>query len=364
MKIKVGKEKIRDAVKIAASAADRRGAIPILSNILFEAEDNTLRLTATNLEIGASTLIDCEVEEPGRATVNASKAAKLFSSLTGQEITLEGEENRVVVKSANAKFSLASLPPEEFPEIELPEEFSVSLPTEEFDRAIKKVAYAAGRDEAKYILTGVLVRSFEDRVHVVATDGHRLALYEIFSPSKSLDAIIPRKSLSELKRLLREGESVEVVEKFNKLYFRVGDTVMWSSLIEGEYPDYTKVIPENNSKVLTLDREEFLAALKEVSVIFEKEEVRAVLMEVSDGNLFLTAKSIGGETSEEAEVQLPVDYSGEPIRIGFNIVHLIESVSSFSGETIALKVEEPTLPALIVSEQEPQLKNVIMPMKV
>ena len=364
MKLRIGKEKIRDAVKIAAAAADKRGAIPILSNVLLEAEEGTLRLTATNLEIGISTVVDCSVEEPGRATVNAVKAAKLFSSLTGQEITLEKEDGRVIVKSANARFSLASLPPEEFPEVEVPQSLSVSLPSEEVDRAVKKVAYAASRDETKYILTGVLLRSFGDRLHAVATDGHRLALYEVFVESEEWSAIIPKKSLSELKRLLREGDSVELTQKDNKIYFRSADTVMWSSLIEGDYPDYTAVIPEGNSKIFTADREEFLSALKEVSVIFDREEVRAVIFELSENSLRLTAKSVEGESSEEAEVVIPVDYSGEPFRIGFNIVHMIESISSFDGETVSLHMEEPVSPVLITSAEEPQLKNVIMPMKV
>jgi len=364
MKIRIGKNKIRDAMKIAASAADRRGAIPILSNVLMEAEEGVLKLTATNLEIGVSTVVDCQVEESGKVTVNAVKAAKLFSSLTVDEITLEREDGRLTVKSANSRFSLATLPPEEFPEIEVPESFSVKLPSEEVDKALRKVSYAASRDEARYILTGVLLRSFGDRLHAVATDGHRLALYEVFVKSDTWSAIIPKKSLSELKKLLRESEEVEVTERHNKLYFRSGDTVMWTSLIEGDYPDYTSVIPESNSKELSVGKEDFLSALKEVSVIFDKESVGAVIFELSEGNLRLTAKSVEGEASEEAEVVIPVDYSGEPFRIGFNILHMIESVSSFDGETVVVRMEEPISPVLISSPEEPQLKNVIMPMKV
>ena len=361
MKLRIGKAKIRDAVKTAAAAADRKGAIPILSNVLLEAQDGVLRLNATNLEIGISTFVDCQIEEEGRTTVNAVKASKLFSSITGEEVELETDEGRLLVKSVNSRFSLATLPVEEFPEIELPEEFSIKLPSEEVDKALKKVSYAAGRDEARFILTGVLLRSFGDRLHAVATDGHRLALYEIFVESEPWSAIIPKKSLSELKKLLREGDTVEIAQKFSKIYFRVADTVMWSSLIEGEYPNYEKVIPEGNSKEVVADRQELLSALKEVSVIFDKEEVLAVIFELSDGSLKLSASKVEGE---EAEVVIPVDYSGEAFKIGFNIVHMIESVGSFEGDSISLKMEEPTLPVLITSEEEPQLKNVIMPMKV
>ncbi len=364
MKIRVSKLKARDAVKLASSAADRRGTIPILSNILFEAEDNTLRLTATNLEIGVSTVIDCEVEEGGKVTVNANKAAKLFSSLTGDEIVLETSDSKLNVKAANSRFSLATLPPNEFPEIELPSSYPITLPSDEIDRAIKKVSYAASKDEARYVLTGVLLRSLGDRLHAVATDGHRLALYEVLVPSEGFSAIIPKKSISELKKVLREGEEVSVAEQGNKLYFSSGDTVMWTSLIEGEYPDYTAVIPEDNPLTMSADREELLSALKEVSIIFDKEEVMAVQFNLEDGRLTLQARNVEGEAPEEAEVTIPVDYSGEPFSVNFNIIHMIESISSFDGETITMKFGEELTPVLIASEDEPQLKNVVMPMKV
>ncbi|RUM43093.1 MAG: DNA polymerase III subunit beta, partial [Desulfurobacterium sp.] len=192
MRIRISKNRIGEVVKKVVSAADKKGSIPILSNILLEAEDNILRLTATNLEIGVSTLIDCEVVEPGRTTINAQKAAKLFSSLTGEELEVETDDNRLIVKSANSRFSLAILPPDEFPEVEFPENFGVKLPSSEIDKAIKKVSYAVSKDEARYILTGVYFCSLGDRIHAVATDGHRLALYEMKAEAEEFSAIIPR----------------------------------------------------------------------------------------------------------------------------------------------------------------------------
>ncbi|TCK02913.1 DNA polymerase III subunit beta [Phorcysia thermohydrogeniphila] len=365
MEVRISKNKIKEAVKKVASAADKKGNIPILSNILIEAEDNVLRLTATNLEVGISTLVDCEVIEPGKTTVNAAKAAKLFSSLTGEEFVLETDDSKLVIKSVNSRFSLATLPPEEFPEVEIPETYSVRLLSAEVDRAIKKVSYAVSRDEARYILTGVLLRSFGDKVHAVATDGHRLALYEMKAEAEEFSAIVPKKSLAELKKLLKESEEVELLLKENRLYFRVGDTVMWTSVIEGEYPDYLAVIPENNPLQCITGKEELVGALKEVSVIYDKEEVRAVIINITPGNMKLTARKVDVESaSEEAEVNIPVEYTGEEFEIGFNINHLLESVSSFDGDTVKILMDQPISPVLIVSEEEPELKNVIMPMKV
>jgi DNA polymerase-3 subunit beta len=365
MEVKISKSKIREAVKKVASAADKKGNIPILSNILVEAEDNLLRLTATNLEVGISTLVDCEVVEPGKTTVNAAKVTKLFSSLTGEEFVLVTDDSKLVVKSVNSRFSLATLPSEEFPEVEIPETYSVKLPSAEVERAIKKVSYAVSKDEARYILTGVLLRSFGDKLHAVATDGHRLALYEMKAEAEEFSAIVPKKSLAELRKLLKESSEVELLLKANRLYFRVGDTVMWTSVIEGEYPDYLAVIPEDNPLRCIAGKEELVGALKEVSVIYDKEEVRAVIINITPGNMKLTARKVDVDSaSEEAEVNIPVEYTGEEFEIGFNINHLLESVSSFDGDTVQILMDQPVSPVLIVSEEEPELKNVIMPMKV
>ncbi|MEO2083543.1 MAG: DNA polymerase III subunit beta, partial [Desulfurobacteriaceae bacterium] len=155
MKIEVRKPDVRDVVKLVASAADKRGNIPVLSNLLLEANDNVLRLTATNLEIGISALVNCQVIEEGKASANATKLAKLLSTITGEDVEISLEGDTLYVRSSNAKFSLATLPADEFPEIDLPEAYNVKLPSEEVDKAVRKVAYAVSRDEARYILTGV-----------------------------------------------------------------------------------------------------------------------------------------------------------------------------------------------------------------
>ncbi len=364
MKIRINRNTVKEAVKNVATAADKRGNIPILSNVLLEAEDNSLRLTATNLEVGISTITSCETVESGKTTVNALKLSKLVSSLTGEEVELETDDSKLVIRSVNSRFSLATLPPEEFPEIELPEKYNVKLLTSELDKAIKKVSYAVSRDEARYILTGVFLKSFGDKIHAVATDGHRLALYEIKAEAEEFSAIVPRRSLAELRKLLRESEETEILLSDNKLYFRIGDTVMWTSVIEGEYPDYLAVIPEDNPLKCVVDKEEIVNALKEVSVIYDKEEVRAVILSFTPGNLKLTAKKVDVESGEEAEVNIPVEYNGEEFEITFNINYLLEAVSSYDAETVKILMDQPISPVLVTSDEEPELKNVIMPMKI
>ncbi|MEO2069255.1 MAG: DNA polymerase III subunit beta [Desulfurobacteriaceae bacterium] len=356
---------IKEAAKKIFSAADKKGTIPILSNFLLEAEGNSLKLTATNLEIGASVIVeDCEVVEAGKTTVNAQKFTKLISNLSDMEMEISLNENKLLVKTAKSKFSLATLEAEEFPEITVPENFDIAIPTDEFEKAIKKTAYAASKDEARYILTGVFLKSFGDKLHAVATDGHRLALYEIKVNAPEFQALIPRKAISEVRKILKDGDEVLLALLENKIYFKVGNTLMWSSLIEGEYPDYLAVIPGSNPLCVEVDKEELLSALKEISAIYDKEEVRAVIVNLTSGNMKLTAKKLDGEVDEEAEVILPADYSQDEFEIGFNINHLLESVSSFDESLIKIYMDSPTSPVLVVGDEEPQLKNVIMPMKV
>lgn len=364
MKIRINRNNVKEAVKNVATAADRRGNIPILSNVLLEAEDNLLKLTATNLEIGISTVVPCETLEGGKTTVNALKFSKLISSITGEEIELETVDGTVSVKSVNSRFSLSTLPSEEFPEIELPEDFNVKILSSELDKAIKKVSYAVSRDEARYILTGVFLKSFGDKLHAVATDGHRLALYEVKTEAEEFSAIIPRRSLSELKKLIRESEEISMAFYGNKIYFKVGDTLMWTSVIEGDYPDYAAVIPEDNPLKCVFAKEEMVNALKEVSVIYDKEEIRAVILNFTPGNLKLTAKKMDVDSGEEAEVNIPVEYNGEEFEITFNINYLLEAISSYDADTVKMFMDQQITPVLITSDEEPELKNVIMPMKV
>jgi DNA polymerase-3 subunit beta len=365
MKVRVKRLDIKEAVRKVAGCADKKGNIPILSNILIEAEDNTMRLTATNLEMGASTVIPSTVDEPGKTTVNAVKFSKFVASFSGEEFEMRTEDSKLTITSTNLEFSLATLPPEEFPEIELPEEYSLRLLSSHLEKGIKKVSYAVSKDEARYILTGVYLNARGDKFHVVATDGHRLALYELPSTSEEFSAIVPRKFLTEFRKVLKESADVELLLKDNKFFARAGDTVVWTSVIEGEYPDYLAVIPESNPLKCVVERDEFLSALKEIAVIYEKEEVKAVILNLTPGKLELNAR--GGEiegTAEEGTVSIPAEYSGEEFQIGFNINHLIESISSFDGDTIKILMDKPITPVLIASDEEPELKNVIMPMKV
>ncbi len=361
MRIRIDKIKLRESVKKVASAADKKGHIPILSNILMEAQDSDLKLTSTDLEIGITTSTKCTIEEPGRATVNAFKLLKISSSLSGSEVELNLEGEVLKVRSSNSSFTLSTLPVEEFPEVKFEGQNPISIPSAQFDRALRKVLYAVGKDETRYILTGVYLTSLGNRIHVVATDGHRLSLFEIQASVPEFGIIVPRRVFSEIKKLLPSSSEVSISSSENQVFFKFEDTFLSSSVIEGEYPNYLAVIPESNPLKCAVDRDEFLTSLREVSVIFDKEDVRPVVLKLSPKSMVLHTKA---ETGEEAVVEIPADYSGESFEIGFNVVHLSEAVASFEKGDIELFLDTPTTQVLLVSPQDPNLKCVIMPMRI
>ena len=365
MKFKINKEIIKEGVKKVAPAADKKGAIPILSNILLNISDNTLTLAATDLDLGIATVVSCEAVEEGSITVNAQKLQKLVSSLSVEEIECEVEGNMFVIRTMKSKFSLATLPPDEFPQIKLKGENEISVLADELDKAIKKVAYAASKDEVRYNLMGVYINSLGNRIDTVATDGHRLALYTIETGVPEFNVIVPRRTLSELKRLMRGSQEVKISTEGNQIFFEFDDTYLFSSVIEGEYPDYMAVIPEDNPLKASVSRDEILTALKEVSVIYDKEDAQPVVMKFNPDNVKLIAKKFDSiDAGEEAEVEVPCEYTGEDFEIAFNIRHMIEAISSFDGDTIDIMMDGPMTQVLITSTEEPQLKCVIMPMKI
>ncbi|WP_456437409.1 DNA polymerase III subunit beta [Desulfurobacterium sp.] len=365
MKIKINKEVLKEAVKKVAPAADRKGNIPILSNILLAASDNTLSLYATDLDIGIATIVNCEVIEEGNTTVNAQKLMKLVSSLSVEEVECEVEGNMFTVRTMGSRFSLATLPPDEFPQIKIKGENEVSLPSEEIDKAIRKVAYAASRDEVRYNLMGVYLNSNGERIDAVATDGHRLALYVMDASVAEFGVIILKRTLGELKRLLKGSGEVKISTEGNQIFFEIDDTYLFSSVIEGEYPDYMAVIPEDNPLKAVVNKDEFLTALKEVSVIYERDDTQPVIMIFNPDRVKLVARRFDSiDASEEAEVEVPCEYNGEEFEIAFNVKHMVEAVGSFDSDTITISMDGPMTQVLLESSEEPQIKCVIMPMKI
>ena len=365
MKIRISKNKIRNEIRKVVPAVDKKGNVPILQNILIDANNDVLNLLATDTELGISTKTDADIVEKGETTVNAQKFFKLLSSIVDDEIEVETQKNILTVKATNSHFQLATLPADEFPSVTLPSfENGFSIPSLELDKAIRKVSYATSRDEVRYILTGIFIKSTGNRLDVVATDAHRMAIYEVLISVPKFSAILPKRSMVELKKLLRDSNNVNVYIDKNILYFGLDNTVLWTTEIDGEYPDYSGVIPTSNPLVCTIGREDFLNALKEVSVIYDS-DVKPVIFKLTPSTLTLSARKSNLEgVNENAEVKVPIEYSGENFEIGFNASHLIESAMSFDAESLEIFMDKPTSPVLITSEKEKNLKDILMPMKV
>jgi DNA polymerase-3 subunit beta len=237
MKAKVNSREMKEKLTLVSFAVDSKGAIPILSGMLLDAEDGEIRVVGTDLEKGVITTVECEVEKVGKAVVNGKKITNLFSRLTTGTAELEEKGEKFYVKTATSKFGLAVMNADEYPEISLPEEYLTSIPAFQFDAGIKKISYAIGKDEARYILTGLYIKSFGNEIHFVGTDGHRLALYKLPIQAEEFEVIIPRKNLSLIRRILpkvnsEEGEVVDIALSDNKFFVRNEKDVIWSSVVE------------------------------------------------------------------------------------------------------------------------------------
>ena len=353
------------------SVVERRNTIPILSNVLIEAQDGgTMRLMATDLDLQIDETIPAAVDQPGAITVSAHTLFDIVRKLPeGAQVELSAAEGRITVNAGRAKFTLATLPRDDFPMIaegELPTQFE--MPAEALKQIIDKTRFAISTEETRYYLNGIYLHTANgaqgETLRAVATDGHRLAQFEIPLPSGAAGmpgVIIPRKTVGEVQRLLDSGEQEISIElSTSKIRFTIGDVVLTSKLIDGTFPDYGPVIPLNNSKILQVDKHEFENAVDRVSTV-SSERGRAVKLSLNGGKMTL---SVNNPDSGSATEELEVEYEADALDIGFNSRYLLDIAAQIESETAVLKLADPGSPTLIQDKDGGHALYVLMPMRV
>jgi len=363
MKVRVDREELEEALKKAKESTEKKAALPILANFLLEAGEDLLTVKATDLENYLSVSLKAEVSEEGKACVPSQKLYDIVRNLTSAYVDLKVEGERLVITGGRSTYKLPLVPPEDFPEFPDIPEGEEALSGALLLKGIDKVEYAVAKEEANIALQGMLLRGHEDRVHFVGSDGHRLALYE---PQGSLseEYLLPRKSLRVLKRLITGIEEVRIAkgEDGAFAYFTTPEWKLAVRLLEGEYPDYLSVIPEEFTVQVLVERDELLRALKRLKSLSEG-GVFPVKLTLADNALLL---EFADPETGEAREELEVEYAGEPFEIGFNGKYLIEALSAFDDERVWLKFTTPDTASLITAEdyeKEPYL-CIIMPMRV
>ncbi|MBL8647428.1 DNA polymerase III subunit beta [Sphingosinicella sp.] len=348
------------------SVVERRNTIPILSNVLIEAENNGLKLMATDLDLQVVDSIAAQVETSGATTVSAHTLFDIVRKLPeGSQVEIAVSGDKMSIAAGRARFNLATLPRDDFPmiaESDLPTKFQ--LPAETLKQIIDKTRFAISTEETRYYLNGIFMHVVEGKLYAVATDGHRLARVALDAPAGSdgmPDIIVPRKCVAEVRKLLDEvtGE-IEVSLSSTKIRFRAGTAVLTSKLIDGTFPDYSRVIPTKNDRLLKVDTKSLAEGVDRVAAI-ATEKTRAVKMSIDRDRIVLSVTS--PETGTAAE-EVPADYASESLDVGFNARYLLDILSEIETDEIEIHLADAAAPTLIREGQSSPALYVLMPMRV
>ncbi|WP_435417379.1 DNA polymerase III subunit beta [Parerythrobacter aurantius] len=357
------------------SVVERRNTIPILSNILIEASaGGAVKVMATDLDLQVvETMPAASVESPGSTTVSAHLLFDIARKLPdGSQVSLEVADNRMTVKAGRSRFQLPTLPKDDFPVIvegDLPTSFEV--PAKVLAELIDRTRFAISTEETRYYLNGIFLHVSDEDTPVLkaaATDGHRLARYTIARPDGAdgmPDVIVPRKAVAELRKLLEEAMdgNVQVDLSASKIRFTLGGeggTVLTSKLIDGTFPDYSRVIPTGNDKLLRVDPKAFFSGVDRVATI-ATEKTRAVKMGLDADKVTLSVTSPDNGTATE---ELAAEYSSDGFEIGFNAGYLKDILSQIESDTVELHLADAGAPTLIRKDENSPALYVLMPMRV
>jgi DNA polymerase-3 subunit beta len=372
MKVTVERAELLKSLGHVHRVVERRNTIPILANVLIRAEKGKLSMKATDLDLEVVDSIAAEVSAAGATTVPAHMFYDIVRKLPeGSQIVIEGSGDRAVlsIRAGRSRFTLQTLPESDFPDLAAGDmTHSFTLAAADLKRLIEKTQFAISTEETRYYLNGIYLHAAGTgkgaTLRAVATDGHRLAQCELPLPAGAAGMpgiIIPRKTVSEVQRLIETGEGeVKVELSAGKIRFSIGNVVLTSKLIDGTFPDYARVIPLNNDKVLTVDKKDFEAAVDRVSTV-SSERGRAVKLSITGGRLVL---SVTNPDSGSATEELEVEYEAEPLDIGFNSRYLLDIAAQIEGETAQLKLADPGSPTLIQDKDASGALYVLMPMRV
>ena len=349
------------------SVVERRNTIPILSNVLIEArEDGSIRLMATDLDLQVDESVPATVSQPGATTVSAHTLFDIVRKLPeGSQVELTAAEGKMQVVAGRSRFNLSTLPRDDFPVIaegDLPTRFE--LPAATLRQIIEKTRFAISSEETRYYLMGIFLHIVDDQLRAAATDGHRLARVTVGKPDGAdgmPDVIIPRKAVAELYRLLEELEgTVEISLSPTKVRFGLGSAVLTSKLIDGTFPDYNRVIPTANDKLLKLDPKSFSAGVDRVSTI-ASEKTRAVKISLDHDKVTLSVTSPENGVATE---ELPADYGADGLEIGFNARYLLDILGEIDGDTVEVHLADAAAPTLLRENDKSNALYVLMPMRV
>lgn len=370
MKIKVEKGELLKGIQTVANIITPKNMLPILSNILFETVKNKIKLTTTDLDIGISATVDAEIVEPGAITIPTKKLSDIIKELPDGGVSVTTRKNNIVdIQLENCEFKLMGLPKEEFPKLpEFKDKEGIIFEQAVLKNMLTLTAFAISHEETRYVLNGLLleIKSLAGEqaaegssVKLVGTDGRRLAVIEKkikIKSHKDIKIIIPFKTVQELLRNLRDEGEVSLVIGHNQVFFEMDSIVIISRLIEGDFPDYQKVIPHASSTKIRLNKEQFILVLRRAN-LFTTSDFQAVRFELFKNKLVVSKSTPDvGEFKEE----LPVEYTGKELVIGFNPTYLLDMLKNWPEDEFSFEFYDAEKPGVV---RTPEYTYIVQPMR-
>jgi len=370
MKFSVQRDALLKSLSLVAGVVERRQTLAVLANVLFDINGTTLSLTGTDLEVELTGRVELDepASEDGQLTVPAKKLLDIVKSLPdGVMINFTlGENQKVTVSAGRSRFTLATLPASDFPNVDEGDmNASFTVTQGQLKRLIDRTAFAMAQQDVRYYLNGMLWEVTPNQLRMVSTDGHRLAMCDLQSDSiehsgQTTQIIVPRKGILELARsLVNEDESVDVVFGQNHLQAKTAAFTFITKLVDGKFPDYQRVLPRGGNKTVLGERLNLREAFTRAAIL-SNEKYRGVRLLLSSGQLTIQANN---PEQEEAEDTVALNYEGDSLEIGFNVNYLIDVLSVLSGNEVKLTLSDSNSSALLEEAEESDSTYVIMPMR-
>ena len=365
--VKAKRDEILNPLSAVSGIIERRHTLPILSNVLIDRTASSVSFLATDIEIQITARSTLTAAGEARAvTVGARKLVDILRALPDNaEVTLDQQEKRLLVKAGKSRFTLQTMPAEDFPRLAKPagDVARFALPQKALRRLLGLVQYAMAQQDIRYYLNGLLMVVEEKQLKLVATDGHRLAFasLKLAADLPRQEVIVPRKTVLELSKLLADSEDeVKIEVSPAQAAFSFGSIELVSKLVDGKFPDYTRVIPTGHKNKLQIERESLRQALLRAAIL-SNEKFRGVRWVLADGSLKIVSSNA---EQEEAHEEIEVKYSGDALDIGFNVNYLLDVLNNVSGAEIECAFGDSSSSALISYAAEKDFKYVVMPMRI
>lgn len=364
MKLSADRETILQPLQAVIGVVERRQTMPILANVLLSARSGKLSVTATDLEVELVASAAVTVQQPGDITIPGRKFLDICRALPEKvSLTLSLDGEKVTVRAGRSRFTLSSLPAAEFPTVEeIHAQQALTIAQAELRRLLDQTHFSMAQQDVRYYLNGMLLETEGNTLRAVATDGHRLALCELALESKTKAAqqvIVPRKGVLELQRILGGEGTVELSIGTNHVRAQIGDIRFTSKLIDGRFPEYSRVIPASPAHILKADREVFRHALQRTAIL-SNEKYRGIRLSVKSNAITLQAHN---PEQEEAEEEIEVSYNGDELDVGFNVNYLLDALAAVEGTEVEVGLTDANSSCLIRAPGVATCKYVVMPMR-